>query len=146
MKTRGAVILERFACGAGATNWYYCPDSDHLEAIEARLGPGSLVSFYFDDRIQHSAYSPELRTCVEDLISKKRDTLIGYIEKDGIGIRMVVDVEPGELDEYHSELASAHLIFYGEYPAAEDDGVNAVTVTLPDTDGIVQRHPHEVQL
>src|SRR5277367_4911196 len=52
LKATDAVILERLARGGGSTNWYHCPDENHLEAIEARLRPGSLVSFYFDDRIQ----------------------------------------------------------------------------------------------
>ena len=36
---------------AGATNWYYCADETAVPFIASRLSPGSVVSFYFDDRI-----------------------------------------------------------------------------------------------
>jgi hypothetical protein len=33
-------------------------------------------------------------------------------------------------------------VFYGATPDRENDGTHAVTVTLPDADGIVRPHPH----
>lgn len=46
-----AIVLERIACGAGATRWYFCRNEDALRAIETELSPGSVVSFFFDERI-----------------------------------------------------------------------------------------------
>jgi len=36
---------------------------------------------------------------------------------------------------------SAH-IFYGPFPSPDDDGVNAITIVLPDVDGFVRPHPY----
>jgi len=61
LQARPAIVLERIARGAGATNWYRCADHAHLAALAAELHPGSLVSFYFDDRITSCRYSSEVR-------------------------------------------------------------------------------------
>jgi hypothetical protein len=58
LETSGAVVLERIARGGGATNWYSCSGQSQLEMIEARLLPGSVVSFYFDERIRLGPLSP----------------------------------------------------------------------------------------
>ena len=33
-------------------------------------------------------------------------------------------------------------VFYGEFPGRDNDGVNAVTMTVPDTDGVIRNYPH----
>src|SRR6185295_13900559 len=51
---RDAVVLERRACGAGHTDWYYCRSPGDLAALTTELKPGGLVSFYFDGRIRRT--------------------------------------------------------------------------------------------
>jgi hypothetical protein len=52
LSAKSGVVLERIARGGGATNWYYCPKKSSLEVVESKFSPGSIVSFYFDDRIR----------------------------------------------------------------------------------------------
>jgi hypothetical protein len=65
LETRCAVVLERIARGGGATKWYECADESRLPALISRFSPGSVVSFYFDGRIQSDVYSDVLRQSLE---------------------------------------------------------------------------------
>src|SRR6266478_9998763 len=82
----GAVILERIARGAGATEWYYCLDRDHLQSVERQLSLGSAVSFFFDDRIQSDFYSTELRSRVERIVAETGEAVVGTLCGDGLHI------------------------------------------------------------
>jgi hypothetical protein len=143
LKVADAVILERIAAGGGATNWYYCPDETQLEAVAALMRAGSRVSFYFDNRIAHAPYSDEIRSNILEIIPERaRGPLAGALMEDRLRINMIIDIELAELEEYDWELASAPYVFYGQYPGSENDGVNAVTLVLPDEDGVVRAHPY----
>lgn len=141
LRAASAVVLERLARGGGGSRWYYCPDEAHLVAVETRLRPGSLVSFYFDDRIQSGLYSSDIKAKVLT-IPAKSGPLIGPLNNDGIEIDMIVDVDPGELEEYNSVLLSAKRVFYGEFPGSDSDEFNSITLTLPDADGVTRKHPY----
>src|SRR5215470_16023948 len=52
LKMNSAIVLERIARGGDAVNWYYCRDESSLFDVEKMLSPGSVVSFYFDQRIR----------------------------------------------------------------------------------------------
>jgi len=136
-----AVILERIAMGAGATNWYYSNRSQ-LEAIEAQLSPGSAVSFYFDNRIQNVLYSPELKPELEKIITQEREVVFGVLREDHLHIDVEFVGGPRHLAEITDVLDSSITVFYGAFPARDNDGVRAVTIVLPDADGVVRRHPH----
>jgi hypothetical protein len=62
------------------------------------------------------------------------------------GARIEVDVEfiagPRDLAEYAEGLTPGTRAFYGPFPARDNDGEFAVTLDLPDSDGIVRQHPH----
>ena len=142
LESSGAVVLERIAAGGGETRWYYCSDRAHLEAVEAQLQPGSVVSFYFDDRIQRSLYSPEIKSNAGKIIAETGEVIIGVLDEDGLHIDVEIITGPNELTEFASTTSFTSHVFYGVFPARDNDGVRAVTVTLPDTDGIVRAHPH----
>jgi hypothetical protein len=137
-----AVVLERIAMGGGATRWYYCPDGAHLEAVEAQLRPGSVVSFYFDARIQSGHYSPEIKSNAERTIAETGEVIIGVLGEDSLLIDVQMLTGLDELTEFASTIGSTSRVFYGVFPARDNDGVRAVTVTLPDTDGVIRPHPH----
>lgn len=145
---RPAIVLERMARAAGATRWYYCRGTDDLPRLEARFHPGSLLSFYFDDRIKAAVYSSTVKETLSALILEtrevrtERDPLVGYLDSDGIEIHMILSLTEEDLRDYHSELCSAQMVFFGEFPARDNDGLAAVTVTLPDEDGVKRAHPH----
>jgi hypothetical protein len=148
LRTRQAVVLERLARGGGATNWYHCPDHAHLDAITAELRPGSLVSFYFDDRITHCRYTAEVHRRVLQLIHSLRDAgdsgeiVFGQLAVDGLHIQVDYPSGPEYLDEITQTLGSHSWIYYGPYPGRDNDGIHAVTLTLPDPDGITRAHPY----
>lgn len=138
-----AVILERIARGGGSTNWYYCTGTAQLEALEQLLHPGSCVSFYFDERIKRAPYSAETMKAIAASMKYPDQCFnLGTLRSDGITINMIISVDPIEFDEYDEEWSSAPFVFYGDFPARDNDGVKSVTLTIPDEDGIVRIHPY----
>lgn len=137
-----AVILERIARGGGATNWYYCRSPSEMPTIEALLHPGSVVSFYFDGRVQHSRNSPELMNALEDKIHKNGELVVGLLGKDRIRIEATIVVSLEDLAELVSAIDTASELFHGAFPGRDNDGRQAVTITLPDADGSLGSHPH----
>jgi len=146
--TRRAVVLERLARSAGATSWYHCPDHAHLDAITTGLHPGSLVSFYFDDRIARRLYTPQLHQQMLQLMRSLRDAgdsgeiVVGQLAVDGLRIEVDYPSGPEYLEEITRTLGTRSRIYVGRYPGRDNDGVNAVTLTLPDLDGITRAHPY----
>jgi hypothetical protein len=141
LEKASAVVLERIARGGGATRWFYCSSTASLAAIEDELAPGSVVSFYFDGRIMAGRYSPEVKATMKRLVALNHEVLVGTIA-DQVEINMEIISGPKELEEYAPSIALAPLVFYGEFPGRDSDGIRAVTLTLPDADGIVRAHPH----
>jgi len=142
LASRSAVVLERIARGGGATRWYHCPGAAALGAIEEKLSPGSVTSFYFDGRIRRARPSPAVVADIEKIIAEAGDAVLGTLREDGIGIAGETIVSSGDLRETLSTIDPSTEVFYGAFPGRDDDGVAAVTVTLPDRDGVVRAHPH----
>jgi hypothetical protein len=149
LHARPAIVLERIARGAGATNWYRCLDRAHLAALTAELCPGSIVSFYFDDRITSCRYTPQVREQVLQLMRSLRgipgesgEIVVGHLDADMLHITTDYPSGPEDLDEFAQTLGADARIYLGRYPGRDNDGTNAVTLTLPDLDGITRGHPH----
>jgi hypothetical protein len=148
LQTRPAIVLERLARGGGATQWYQCRDHANLGAITAELRPGSVVSFYFDERIRHGLYTADVRAQMLRLMRSLRDAgdsgeiVVGQLASDGVHIDVDYPSGPGDLDEITRTLGSRAWIYFGPFPGRDNDGVHAVTLTLPDHDGITRAHPH----
>jgi hypothetical protein len=75
-------------------------------------------------------------------IDKYGDAVLGLPSGDDVVIRAVIVVTAADLAEELEGVEAGTLVFYGPFPAADNDGVDAVTVTLPDLDGVVRDHPH----
>ena len=142
LKHHNAVILERVARAAGATNWFYCCNQAQLQVVESQLLPGSAVSFYFDDRIQAVQYSPQFKPAMEKIIAETRCVVVGLLGHDGLRLDVEYVESAGELAEVTANFDSTTLFFFGEFPGRDNDGVRAVSVVLPDEDGVVRPHPH----
>jgi hypothetical protein len=142
LASSSAVVLERKARAAGQTRWFYCADQDHLDAVESELSPGSVVSFYFDRRIESEVYSPQIEAAMSELLVRYGEVLVGVISENEIEIAAEVITGQGELLELTSMFDLGARVFYGVFPARDNDGVNAISVVLPDRDGIVRPHPH----
>jgi hypothetical protein len=136
-----AIVLERIACGAGATRWYLCRDKHALAAIEKEFSPGSLVSFYVDERIRSTTLSPAVRAEIDQIAARDHDAVVGVL-KDEIHLCVEFVSSSRELDEFGSAVGPGAEVFVGAFPGRDNDGLRAVTVTLPDVDGTVRRHPY----
>lgn len=137
---RSAVVLERLARGGGGTRWYYLTSIDRLPDLAARLRPGGFVSFYFDDRIIEGDPATTKDRIVE-IAKRDGDALVAAFDGD---LEMRADFPAGRssLDDFLVDLEPGDRFFYGAFPAPDDDGINAVSLVLPDTDGVVREHPY----
>lgn len=149
LDARPAIVLERIARGGGATNWFRCAGRAHLAALSAELRPGSVVSFYFDGRIANCRYTPAVREQMVQLMRSLRDIpgetgeiVVGYLDADKFHITVDYLAGPNDLDEFTQPLGTDAWIYFARFPGRDNDGTNAVTLTLPDLDGVTRGHPH----
>jgi hypothetical protein len=139
-----AIVLERIAYGAGSTIWYCVRGTQLWTALTNRLRPRSLVSFYFDERIAKTVYDTSARTALETWWTRDGDAVLltlvpNDIELDYWTIGGDTDLDDLEAD---GDLKPGDEIYIGPYPARDNDGTNAITVVLPDEDGVVRRHAY----
>lgn len=137
-----AIVLERLARAAGSTNWYFVDDPPELEDLAKRLRPGSSLSFYFDGRLAARPYDSEVAQQILEIARRDRDAVVGRLCADGMTIEVDFVASKSELDDFVQNLEPGELIFYGPFPARDNDGERAVTIALPDRDGVVRPHPH----
>jgi hypothetical protein len=142
LTSHDAVILERLAYGGGSTNWYYCRSHAQIHEIEGRLSPGSVVSFYFDGRIQSCEFSVLPHGSIRRMMEEHREMVVGVLGDDGIELKAAILDSREDLEEFESTLSPGCQAFYGVFPGRDNDGIQAVTVTLPDSDGVARGHPH----
>ena len=135
-----AVVLERVARGAGETRWYVAEEPSDLPAISLQLGPGSRVSFYFDDRLRFRPWGSDFVD--EFLRVGQPEAVVGRRTDDPV--RLEVDFPGGlaALTDFVGPAPEGDLLLLGAFPAADNDGESAVTITLRDRDGVVREHPH----
>ena len=139
---RPSVVLERIARGAGATRWFHATSLQDLDPLYSQLTPGSTVSFYFDGRISMHPFDDETVTRILDVASAHGDAVVGRISSDGLEVVVECIAGANELGEFANGLAPGSQVFVGAFPAADSDDQDAVTLTLPDRDGVTRGHPH----
>ena len=139
---RPAVVLERLARSAGATRWYYAVTRGDLEQVCERLFPGSAVSFYFDDRIELRPWDDETEILVLDLITATGDAVVGRWDRGDIEIAVDSVAGANELGDFADGLVPPTAVFVGAFPTRDNAGADAVTIMLPDHDGVTRAHPH----
>lgn len=137
-----AVVLERIAYGAGATNWFYVATPEALSIVERELRPGSSVSFYFDDRISEKNSVDELIETAVAMAARDGDSPLCILQEDGIHFEMTIICGRREVEEVLQESAEGARIFTGAYPGPDHDGTPSISVILPDADGVVRPHPY----
>ena len=140
LRKRQAVVVESLARGAGATNWYFLTSVDRLADLAARLRPGSLVTFYFDGRISEGDPAATKDEIVA-IARRDGDAVVAAFDGD---LELRVDFPAGrsDLEDFLEQLEPGDRFFYGPVPAAENDGVDAISLVLPDADDIVRQHPY----
>jgi len=100
------------------------------------------VSFYFDGRLAAGPYNNQVSIEILDIAKKDGDAVVGLLSADGITISVEFISSREELEQFVQEMAPAATVYYGPFPARNNDGKNAITVDLPDSDGILRSHPH----
>jgi hypothetical protein len=137
---RSAIVLERLARGGGGTHWYYVTSPDRLADLSAELRPGSFVSFYFDDRITEGD-PVTTRDLIAAIATLDGDAVVAAFDGD-LELRIDLPAGKADLDDFLAALEPGDRFLYGAFPAAENDGRNAVSLVLPDADGVVREHPY----
>ena len=136
------VILERVAYGAGQTNWFVCRESGEYRTVSAGLRPGSRVTVLLDGQIARSRYSDSVRATILRIAAAEHDCVVGVLSADPARLTVEFIAGPGELDEFEETLGDHSEVYVGPFPGPDDDGVKAITFTVPDEDGVVRPHPH----
>jgi len=139
---RSAVVLERLARGAGATRWFRVASARDLELVCDEFAPGSTVSFYFDDRVALFPYDDATVARILALIDAHGDAAVGVLDENQLEFSVELIAGVNELSEFAESLPAQLSVYVGAFPAADDDGHDAVTMSLPDRDGVTRRHPH----
>lgn len=126
------VILERVAWGAGQTRWYVAYDSNELEVILSGIARGSVISCYFDDRIRKSSWSISTRKEILDVVKATGDCVVAKPEVGTNILDVAFVAGENDIDEFFLEMTDGEVIFFGAFPARDDDGNDAVSWVVPD--------------
>ena len=70
------------------------------------------------------------------------ECVVGFARPSSLLIDVDFVATPSESTDLVREAGVPGLIFAGPFPSRDNDGVGAVTATLPDLDGVVRAHPH----
>lgn len=142
LQRASAVVLERIARGGGETRWYCCENVAALACIRDRSRPGSVVSFYFDDRMKRCLARDLPLDEIDAIIAREGACVVGRIGHDGIDIEAFDLCSSTEIAAEFPDLRDDERLVYGPFPARSHDGRNAITFILPDDDGVFRAHPH----
>jgi hypothetical protein len=142
LNQRTAIVLERVARGGGTTHWFYLDDRASIPPLAARLSPGSVVSFYFDERLRFRTIDDVFMDDFFRLIGSHGSAVVGRMSDDGLELKVDFPNALSDFTEFLAGGVASTPICLGAFPDRDNDGVNSVTVTLPDHDGVVRMHPH----
>ncbi|MFJ7949850.1 hypothetical protein ACIQ6K_40760 [Streptomyces sp. NPDC096354] len=137
-----AIVLERVARAAGRTNWFSCRSSADFSELARRFLPGSCVSVYLDGRIACHRYDESVRKSIIKIAAEEYDCVVGMRGVDQFSIEVDFIGGPAELDEYEQAVGNLSQVYYGSFPGRDNDDLNAVTLIVPDADGIRRAHPY----
>jgi hypothetical protein len=81
------------------------------------------------------------RAAILGIAEEDREAVVGVVSEQDIEVAVDFVGIAEELDAWLGEHAG-ETIRCGRYPARDNDGEQAVTLDLPDRDGVVRSHPH----
>lgn len=140
---KGIFVQERIANGAGQTRWFFCANSFDLSRLNEELRPGSLITAYFDDRIQKARLGDLKREDIEGICSDGAECVAGQIVSGSIQVDLLfVEGWADFLDLFDGSDPDS-IFFYGAYPSEGlwDIG-KSISFIVPDEDGVFREHPY----
>ena len=137
----GVVVFERLPRAAGQTRWFFCDSPGALSQVIGLLSPASRVSFYFDGRISEQPVN-HAASRIARIFATHGEVVVARLLDDGPELDVELISSADEVEDLLSISGDASRAFVGSFPAPDDDGVDAVTVIVPDADGTVRREPH----
>ncbi len=136
------VVLERLARSGGATNWYYAETAAPVREIFSALRGGSRVSFYFGAGMRVEPFTEDAVDRMFEVVSHSGEIVVGVPAAGRVDFAVELPTAPSELAEFLVHVPHGSLVVWGPWPDVADDGEDAVTVTLVDSDGVLRAHPH----
>lgn len=109
-----------------------------IAELESLFRPGSIVSFYFDKRF-HTVDAANA-----DTISGPFPLLMAFAQGPEKPRLCVTNDVSGaqDMSEFMEKVPGNAEVIYGPFPEPDNDGARAITLTIPDRDGVVRSHPH----
>jgi hypothetical protein len=142
LKEHPAVVLERLARGGGSTHWYYCTSDDDLPRIAKLVHHGSVVSFFFDDRLRVVSSKRGVLADLLELLQSQKEVIAGILRSGGHQFDVDYLTGKEEITAYLDDAPANATLMYGAFPGRDNDGHQAITITVPDLDGVTRNHPH----
>lgn len=136
------IVLERVARAAGQTNWFSCCNSNEFIEVSKKFLPGSCVSVYFDRRIARNRYDESVREAILKIAAEEIDCVVGVCAVDQFRLEVDFIGGLGELEEFEQTLGDLSEVYFGSFPGRDHDGIRAVTLVVPDADGIVRKYSY----
>lgn len=100
------------------------------------------MSFYFDGRIARAELDTDVAMEILRIADRDHDMLVGRLADDGIEIEMDWVESRADLEEATESVRPGARIFFGTFPARDNNAADAVTPVLPDRDELVRPHPY----
>lgn len=143
--TAPALLLERWARGAGRRSWYVLNEAEDVTAVRRIVRAGAGLTAYFEiDFLVSPAAEPDRLARVSALVDSlgPNDELLAFA-RDGqeteLDVEYVSDVD--ELSHWLEGLSNSE-VWFCPYPDWPEDGPSALTAVVPDDDGLVRNHPY----
>jgi hypothetical protein len=129
--------------GAGQTRWFFCATSFDLDRLNEELRPGSLVTAYFDGRIQRARFRDIRREHIEEICSDGGECVAGQLVSGSIQVNLLFVEGWADFLYLFNGCDPDSIFFYGAYP---NDGLwdvgKSISFIVPDEDGVFREHPY----
>ncbi|WP_329310994.1 hypothetical protein [Streptomyces sp. NBC_01262] len=83
-----------------------------------------------------------VRETILRIAAEEYDCVVGVPGAEPGRLEVEFIAGAGELDEFEETLGDYSEVYVGSFPGRDNDGVRAITFTVPDEDGRVRAHPH----
>jgi hypothetical protein len=79
---------------------------------------------------------------LKQLPARDGDAVLGVVAPDSLELEFAYLASAQQINEFIADRSPVSTVYFGAFPSADNDGADAVTLVLPDSDGIVRNHPY----